>query len=102
MPLAWGIFIKKGESMGKQLHLKIRLKLWLDGKMVLDTSRRKKSQILLQLERVPHDQGYIKVSYSSGEVNEAEYYHDSAIKKALSDFTSKELISTLTKQMEQL
>ena len=88
--------------MGRKVYLKIRLKLWENGRMVLDTTRRKKSQILLQLERVPHDRAYLRVDYSCGEFNDAEYFYDEAVKKALADFTSQTLLRTLTKQMEQL
>jgi hypothetical protein len=82
--------------MRTKIRLKIRLKLYENGRLVLDTTRRKKSQIMLQLERVFHDKSYIQVSYPCGGWNDSCHSSDELLKAALSAYTEKSMIDELT------
>ena len=82
--------------MRTKIRLKIRLKLYKDGQLVLDTTRRKKSQTLLQLDRVFHDKAYIRVDYPCGGWNDSYHSSDESLKATLSAFTEKSLIDELT------
>lgn len=66
----------------------MRLKLYKNGQMILDVTKRKKSQILLQLERISHDMGCIKVQYENG-CNESAHISDDSLKNALSAYLEK-------------
>lgn len=74
------------------MRIKIRLKLWRKGKLVLDTTRRKKTQVLLQLKRVFHDRSHIRVTYIGGDWNESEHQSDLSLKEALVSYTEKSLL----------
>jgi len=74
----------------------MRLVLYRNGEKVLDATKRKKSQIMLELERVSHDKAYIRVDYPGG-CNDSEHATDESLKKALSAYTEKSLLDFLLK-----
>lgn len=78
--------------MKNKLRIKTRLKMWQNDKLVLDTTRHRKSQILLQLERAIHNRSYICVSYDRYFANESEHSDDSQLRRALSAYTEKPLL----------
>ena len=75
----------------RKLRIKIRLKLWNKGKLVLSTTKLKKSAIYAELKRVIHDSSYIRVLYAPGFWNDGEYDTDEKLLNALSAFTEKSL-----------
>jgi len=75
----------------RKLRIGMRLKLWNGGKLVLDTTKRIKNQIIVSLSTPPHDRGYIKVIYAPGFWNDGYYNDDKKLLAALSVFTEKTL-----------
>lgn len=82
----------------RKLRISIHLKLWNKGKLVLSTRKQKKSQILLELNSVTHDKGYIKVTYQPGFHNNGYYDTDEKLLSALSAFTEKSLTDEFIKE----
>ena len=78
--------------MKTKLRLKMRLKLYQNGKLALDTTRHKKSQLVLQLRRVSHDSSYIYVEYTKGRWNDSAHQSDDSLMKALTNYTEKSLV----------
>ncbi|MEI8061443.1 MAG: hypothetical protein WCG99_04095 [Candidatus Berkelbacteria bacterium] len=78
--------------MKRKIRVKTRLKLFRNGKLVLDCTKRKNSQILLQLEHVPHDKSYVRVDYPGVGWNDSFHENDESLKMALSSYLEKSLL----------
>jgi hypothetical protein len=87
--------------MRTKIRMKMRLKLWENNKLVLDTTRRRKSQILLQLERVSHHRSYIMVTYPCGDHNDSFHDSDESLKVAMSAYLEKSLLDYLADESGQ-
>ena len=75
----------------KNLCVKIRLTLFKNGKVVRETTRRKKIKIIRIAERISHDKSHLKVDYGIG-CNESIHYGIESLKKALNSYTEKAMI----------
>lgn len=69
----------------------MRLILFKNGKVVKDTTRRKKIKIMRIAERVPHDKSHLRVDYGIG-CNESTHNDDESLKKALESYTEKSMV----------
>ena len=79
------------KRVGRVLRIPIRVKLKKDGRVVSDSTFYKRSAVRAVAERVPHDTGYIKVTYAKGFINDGEYQNDRDLFHALAAFTEKSL-----------
>ena len=84
--------------MKTRLRLKMRLKLFSNGKLILATTRHRKTQIRAILERVSHQSAYLYVEYVPGFWNDSFHKTDESLIKALNYYTEKALVSLFTQK----
>lgn len=93
------------EKSHQNSRLKLRLKAWKNGKMVIDTTRSSKQRLrgIIQSQK-GIDRYYLKVTYGRGLTNEGieeiyndgEYLNKTELLNAFSIFTSKDEIKDFT------
>ncbi len=83
------------ETIKKRIRLAIRLKLFKNDKLILDTTKYIKSRILRLVQVNLWSKAYLKVSYGNGYYNDGIYKNSKDIKQVLSQFTEKSLVDSL-------
>lgn len=80
--------------MKTKVRVSIRLKLWKDGKLVVDTRKRIKARILSFAQVHLWDRAYLKVTYDrkNGYYNDGYYSTYEDLKAVLAAFTEKSLL----------
>lgn len=87
-----GFFIVKKLRLYPQLNIK--LKLYKNNKVVLDTTFKVINRFYSILMRHKFDLAYIKVTYLPTVYNDGEYTNRQTLVQAFRDFTEKDLIDT--------
>lgn len=83
--------------MKTKVRLNIHLKLWLNGRIGLNSSFRIKDRVLHAIQVEMWNKAYLRVSYGNEKFNDGYYYNLPDIKRALSVFTEKPLTEYLRK-----
>ena len=78
--------------MKTKIRLRMTLKLWNNGELVLSTRKQIKDRIIALAQVAMWDKAYLKVSYSPNDINEIDCYCLDRLKHALSAFTEKGLL----------
>ena len=80
-----------------KLRIPIKLKGWRGKKLMIETTRWKKSAVRQLIEATPCDKWYLKVTYGKGKTsegvemihNDGDYFNKKSVLRALTIFTSK-------------
>jgi len=81
--------------MKTKIRLAIHLKLFLNTRPILSTTKQIKSRILVAALKEKWDMAYLRVNYGRRMFNYGFYSSPTELKKAISIFTEKSLINYL-------
>lgn len=72
--------------------IKYHIKLWKDGKLIVDTYSRKKRKIQYTIREIKFSRAYLRVIYKPKLYNDGYFTCYRLLNRALSSFTEKSLV----------